>query len=171
MPAYIDTHAHYFDRKFATLDGGADALLSSPDFKAVIRAVINVGTSLESSRTAVEMAGKYPFIILGNPHESVRPAISGALAIENKSAIGILETFTAASAVVAADTAAKTALVELVEIRLAKGMCGKSYLIITGSVSSVTAAIERAKAGVEDGMLLDTSIIAGPDERLWESIL
>ena len=62
MPAYIDTHAHYFDRKFATLDGGADALLSSPDFKAVIRAVINVGTSLESSRTAVKMAGKYPFM-------------------------------------------------------------------------------------------------------------
>jgi microcompartment protein CcmL/EutN len=50
-------------------------------------------------------------------------------------------------------------------------MCGKSYVILTGSVSSVTAAIERAKAGVEDGIFLDSSVIAGPDERLWESIL
>ena len=109
--------------------------------------------------------------VLGNPHESVQPAISGALEVQNKAAIGILETFTAASAVVAADTAAKTALIELVEIRLAKGMCGKSYLILTGSVSSVTAAIEKAKAGVGGGMFLDCSVIAGPDQRLWDSIL
>ena len=109
--------------------------------------------------------------LLGNPHESVQPAICGALDVKNKGAIGIIETFTAASAVVAADTAAKTALVDLIEVRLAKGMCGKSYVILTGSVSSVTAAIERAKAGTEDGVFLDSSIIAGPDERLWESIL
>ena len=109
--------------------------------------------------------------ILGAPHETVQPAICGANPISSKGALGILETFTAASAVVAADTAAKTALIELIEIRLAKGMCGKSYIILTGSVSSVTAAIERAKEGVEDGLFLDSSIIAGPDERLWESIL
>lgn len=109
--------------------------------------------------------------ILGNPHQTVQPAICGALEIKNKGAIGILESFTAASAVVAADTAAKTALIDLVEIRLAKGMCGKSYVILTGSISAVTAAIERAKAGMEDGMFLDSSVIAGPDERLWESIL
>lgn len=62
MPAFIDTHTHYFDRKFSTLDGGADALLSSPDFRSVVRAVINVGTNLQNSRTAVDMAGKYPFM-------------------------------------------------------------------------------------------------------------
>ena len=74
MPTFIDTHAHYFDRKYATLaEGGdpssrevalvgADTLLSSPDFQAVTRAVINVGTNLENSRVAVEQAGKYPFM-------------------------------------------------------------------------------------------------------------
>lgn len=109
--------------------------------------------------------------ILGNPHDSIQPAICGALDVVNRGAIGILETFTASSAVVAADTAAKTALIELLEIRLAKGMCGKSYVILTGSVSAVTAAVERAKAGMEDGVFLDSSVIAGPDARLWESIL
>lgn len=132
---------------------------------------------ISSVKAAIEAAEAYNSamlidkFILGNPHESVSPAIMGALEIKNKSAIGIIETFTAASAVVAADTAAKTAEVELVEVRLAKGMCGKSYVILTGTVSAVTAATDRAKAGVEDGILLDTSVIAGPDEKLWESIL
>ena len=136
-----------------------------------------IAGELSSVKAAIEAAEAYNSamlvdkFVLGNPHESVQPAICGALEIKNKSAIGILETFTAASAVVAADTAAKTALVELIEVRLAKGMCGKSYVIMTGSVSAVTAAVERAKAGMEDGVFLDSSVIAGPDSRLWESIL
>ena len=74
MPTFIDTHAHYFDRKYATLaEGGdpssretalvgADTLLSSTDFQASVCGVINVGTNLENSRVAVEQAGKYPFM-------------------------------------------------------------------------------------------------------------
>lgn len=136
-----------------------------------------IAGEISSVKAAIDAAESYnptmliDKFVLGNPHESVQPAICGALEIKNRNAIGILETFSAASAVVAADTAAKTALVDLIEVRLAKGMCGKSYIILTGSVSSVTAAIERAKMGVQDGMFLDSSIIAGPDERLWESIL
>ena len=75
MPTFIDTHAHYFDRKYATLaEGGdpssreaalvgADTLLSSPEFLASVCGVINVGTNLENSRVAVEQAGKYPFMV------------------------------------------------------------------------------------------------------------
>ena len=75
MPAYIDTHAHYFDRKYATLSeggtdnptreaalAGADTLLTDPDFLSKVAAVINVGTNLQNSRTAVDMAGKYPYM-------------------------------------------------------------------------------------------------------------
>ena len=136
-----------------------------------------ISGEISAVKAAIEAAEAYNSamlidkFILGNPHDTVKGAICGCLDVENKAAIGIIETFTAASAVVAADTAAKTALVELVEVRLAKGMCGKSYVILTGSVSSVTASIERAKAGVEDGLFLDSSVIAGPDPRLWESIL
>ena len=173
--------------EFKTVASGitaTDVMLKTADVE-VIQAnpvcpgkyLATIAGELSSVRAAIDAAEAYnPAMLidkclLGNPHEDIQPAICGAIEVKNKSAIGILETFTAAAAVVAADTAAKTALVELVEIRLAKGMCGKSYIILTGSVSSVTAAIERAKAGVEDGMFLDSSIIAGPDERLWESIL
>ena len=63
MISYIDTHAHYFDRKFDSLEGGAPALLDSPDFRAAVRGVINVGTNLENSRTAVAQAARYPFMV------------------------------------------------------------------------------------------------------------
>ena len=110
--------------------------------------------------------------VLGNPHESIFSAIYGATAPEGVEALGVLESFSAATAIVAADAAAKTALVELIELRLARGMCGKSYLLLTGSVSAVTAAIERAESEASDrGMLLDSSVIPRPDKKLWQSIL
>ena len=173
--------------EFKTVASGitaTDLMLKTADVEVVQanpvcpgKYLATISGEISSVKAAIDAAEQFnptmliDKFVLGNPHESVQPAICGALEIKNKNAIGILETFTAASAVVAADTAAKTALVDLIEVRLAKGMCGKSYIILTGSVSSVTAAIERAKAGVEEGMFLDSSIIAGPDERLWESIL
>ena len=72
MPRYTDTHAHYFDRKFDPNPhnfndkfnkyGGADTLLTDSDFLSKVAAVINVGTNLQNSRTAVDMAGKYPYM-------------------------------------------------------------------------------------------------------------
>ena len=84
----------------------------------------------------------------------------------------MLETFDAADIISAADAAAKTSLVDLIELRVARGMCGKSYMLITGDVAAVSAAIDRAKQEVSaDGMLLDSSVIPNPDKRLWDSIL
>lgn len=110
--------------------------------------------------------------VLGNPHDDIFPAIYGATNVEKLSALGIFETYDAASCIVAADVAAKTAIVDLIEVRLAKGMCGKSYMLITGEVSAVSAAIEKAKASIEDkGMYLDSSVIAHPDRQMVKAIL
>ena len=76
------------------------------------------------------------------------------------------------SLLVFADFAAKTAEVQLIEIRIARGMCGKSYMFLTGDAAAVTASVERAKQSAADGgMLLDTSVIANPDEKTWRNIL
>ncbi|MEG2698678.1 MAG: BMC domain-containing protein, partial [Ruthenibacterium sp.] len=57
-------------------------------------------------------------------------------------------------------------------LRLAKGMCGKSYLMLTGEVAAVQAAIEKARASVGDkGTYLDSSVIAQPDPQICKSIL
>ena len=113
----------------------------------------------------------------GAPGDSLRVAAGrarGAGAAEggDVKALGVIETFNAAAAITAADAAAKTSLVSLIELRLARGMCGKSYVLLTGDVAAVTAAIERAETvASEDGMLLDSSVIPNPDKRLWDSIL
>lgn len=110
--------------------------------------------------------------VLGNPHEDIFPAIYGTTHVEHISSLGVLETFDASAIIVAADIAAKTADVELIELRLAKGMCGKSYLFLCGEVSAVSAAIESAKASVANsGMYLDSTVIAHPDEQICKSIL
>lgn len=110
--------------------------------------------------------------VLGNPDESIFPAIYGSSQIDGVNALGILETYDAASIIVAADIAAKTAIVKLIELRIAKGMCGKSYMLITGEIAACEAAIEKAKASVgEKGMFLDSSVIAHPDEQICRAIM
>lgn len=140
--------------------------------------IVIVSGDLSAVNAAVENAktlhGKHLInsFVLGNPHESIFPAIYGATSIEDVSALGIMETYDATSIIVAADEAAKTAIVDLIELRVARGMCGKSYLMLTGEVAAVEAAIERAKSVVaKDGMFLDSSVIAHPDAQIRDSIL
>ncbi|MCL2421219.1 MAG: BMC domain-containing protein [Defluviitaleaceae bacterium] len=110
--------------------------------------------------------------ILGNPHESLMPAFYGTTRVEKIQALGVLETFDAASAVMAADTAVKTAIVDLIEVRLAKGMCGKSFVTLTGEIAAVEAAIAKATTiAAESGMFLDSCVIANPDKKLERFLL
>ena len=51
--------------------------------------------------------------VLGNVHEGVFPAIYATVNIENPRALGVIETYSGASAIVAADAAAKTAPIRL----------------------------------------------------------
>lgn len=130
-----------------------------------------VKAAIEASKVKFEEKLIDTFV-LGNPHEAIFPAIYGTANVENPSALGILETFSAASIIVAADVAAKTSAVDLIELRIARGMCGKSYMTLTGEVAAVTAAIEKAKAELEPkGTFLDCSVIARPSEKLWKSIV
>ncbi len=63
MSTFTDTHAHYFDRRFADLEGGLDNLLNSHAFRSVTRAVINVGTCPRTNALAVEQAARYPWMV------------------------------------------------------------------------------------------------------------
>ena len=140
--------------------------------------IVLITGELSAVRASVDAAAKSmpdhltDSFVLGNPHEDIFTAIYGGAHVENPKALGVLETFSAPSIIVAADSAAKASEVQLIELRIARGMCGKSYMLLTGTVSSVTAAIEHAKRRVgDDGMLLDSSVIPNPDPSIWDSIL
>lgn len=147
-----------------TVCPGKYMVLISGDLSAV-RASVDAAIVLDAEQLIDSF-------VLGNPHESIFSALYGASDIESPNALGILETFSAAAAIVAADTAAKTALVELIELRLARGMCGKSYMLLTGEIAAVQAAIDKAKlAAGESGMFLDSAVIPRPDKKFWQNIL
>lgn len=54
----FETHAHYDDERF---DKDRDDIISSLPFKGINR-VINVGASIESTRTTLELAKRYDFV-------------------------------------------------------------------------------------------------------------
>ena len=56
--------------------------------------------------------------------------------------MGLVETFSAATAIKAADVAVKTARVEIFDLRVSRGMGGKGVVMLTSEVGDVTAAVE-----------------------------
>ena len=174
--------------EFKTVSAGvtaADAMVKAASVELMEAQVVCPGkyialvcgelSAVKSAVEAAELVCSEQFIdsfILGNPHESIFPAVCGVNEVGEIRALGILETFDAASIIVAADEAVKTAAVDLIEVRIAKGMCGKSYLYLTGEVAAVEAALQKAKSAVsERGMYLDSSVIAHPDAQICQSIL
>ena len=105
----------------------------------------------------------------GNIEKRVFDGLNGAASGKCTGALGIVETFSAASCILAADAALKAANVELCDIRIARGMGGKSYVSVTGTVGAVTAAVDAgAVKAMKDGLLVDRDVIASPHEDLWQ---
>ena len=73
-----------------------------------------------------------------------------------------------ASAILGADAACKRAPVQLIELRLARGLGGKAFFTLTGALADVEAAIEAAQDRVQQasGLLLRTEVIARPHGEL-----
>ena len=109
--------------------------------------------------------------VIGRIEEQVISALFGTHAAERKGSLGLLETYSAASAIKAADIAVKTARVEIYDLRVSRGMGGKGILMVTGDIGDVTAAIEAgADYAKENAMLSSYSVIAAPHEELWNQM-
>jgi microcompartment protein CcmL/EutN len=127
-----------------------------------------------SHRRGVEVAADTLLDQLFIPqlHEGVMPALRGTVPGRDEDALGVLETLTAASAIVAADVAVKAANVTLRDLRLANGIGGKGIVSLSGLVSDVQAAID---AGREDarrrGLLARAVVIPRLDAQLRGRIL
>ena len=110
--------------------------------------------------------------VIPNVHASIFAAITATTRIKRVDSLGIIETFSVASSIMAADAGVKAANVEIIEIRCATGLGGKSFLYLTGSVDSVEAAVE---AGIDvlagTGLVLSHVIIPSPTDEIARSIL
>ena len=132
--------------------------------------VANVKSSMEA---AAEKAGAYLIdsLLLANIDEQVFKAVNSTNKIGKIEALGIIETFSVASCIKASDAAVKAAFVELVEVRLSRGMGGKSFVALTGKVGDVKAAVEAGCTDArKEGMLAAFSVIPSPHEELHRFI-
>ncbi len=109
--------------------------------------------------------------VMGRIDEQVITALFGTQTTAKKGALGLIETFSAATSIKAADIAVKTARVEIFDLRVSRGMGGKGVVLITGEVGDVTAAVEAgANYAKTTGTLSSTSVIAAPHADLWNQL-
>lgn len=110
-------------------------------------------------------------LFLPQIHLDVIPAVAGTTEIKKFDAVGIIETFSIASCIVGADLAAKESAAKLVEIRLANGLGGKGYFVMTGKLADIEASIDVAKEHIKtEGLLAGCEIIPAPHPDLIEEI-
>jgi microcompartment protein CcmL/EutN len=108
-------------------------------------------------------------LVIPNVNPQVFKAINGTTSIESIDALGIFETFTIASGIIAADAAVKAASVDLLELRLSRGQGGKAFFTVTGDVGAVKASIEAAKDAISNhGSLVRSAVIPSPHSELME---
>ena len=109
--------------------------------------------------------------VMGRIDEQVIKALFGTQAGEQRGSLGLVETFSAASAIKAADIAVKTARVEIYDLRVSRGMGGKGVVMITGDVGDVTAAVEAGASYAKGASTLSSyTVIAAPHEELWKQM-
>lgn len=110
-------------------------------------------------------------IVIPNVNGQVIEAMSASSQIGTSGALGIMETYSLASAVICADAAVKAANVSLIEVRLGRGLGGKSFVIMTGDVAAVTAATQAAQS-LEDvqGMVASTVVIPSPHPDILQAV-
>ena len=137
--------------------------------------IIIIRGSISAVRAALDRAeifsGDYVVdtFLLGNPDDQVFDALVNRYPYQETNAMGIVETWTAAAALVAADQGVKAAQSNVVKIGLAQHLGGKGYVIFVGEVAAMQASIEAAIRDNRVGSkLVDTTVIPAPSKQLWD---
>lgn len=164
-----------------------DAMLKAADVSLVLGRTIcsgkfinvvtgNVAGVRASVAAGLEAApdGVIDHMVIPNVHKAVFAALgqSVQLTVEKPGAIGIIETYSAASALEAADAAAKSAAVSLFRIHLAMALGGKGFVMMSGTVADCRSGVENGAALVrEKGLLVSAVVIPGPSKELFSEYI
>jgi len=138
---------------------------------AVAGDVAAVSASVEAGKGLAPHAVADWFLI-PNIHREVLAALAGTGPPVKREALGIIETFSAASIIMAADAAVKAAEVRVMDLRIALGLGGKGYALFCGDVAAVQAAVDAGAQRVsESGLLVGKVVIPRPAESFFEQLL
>ncbi len=153
-----------------------DLLLSrsicSGKYMTMVRGDVAAVTSSVEAGREVSRGFVIDTFVIPNLHDDIFPAIYGSNTVGDLESLGILESFSVASLIEAADAAAKTAEVRLLEIRLAMALGGKAFVTMTGSVSAVQAAVDAGSRVLgAKGLLVNRVVIPAPRKELLTEIV
>ena len=131
---------------------------------AAVRSSVEAGKEVAESLLIDSM-------VIPNVDAQVAPAIAACTMVDHLAALGIMETYSLCAAVQAADAAAKAAEVELLEVRLGRGLGGKSFILLTGEVAAVKSSIQAAEALEETkGLMAKSAVIPSPHPDMLKAI-
>ena len=158
----------------------ADAVMKAANVELVVnrticpgKYMVLIGGDVQSVNASVEAGvrvGAHTVVdhfVIPNIHPEVFPAINGVAHLPSLKALGVIEGFSVASVIEAADAAIKAANVKFVTIHLAMAIGGKGFVSLTGDVSAVTAAVEAGAAIIaQKGLLVESVVIASPTKGI-----
>jgi microcompartment protein CcmL/EutN len=155
--------------------GNVELISSSPlcPGKYVTLISGDVGAVKSSIKDGEHVGGIYLLEshVIPNIHEAVFPALLGVGEAEDIKALGVIETINAISSIVVGDAAVKAANIKLLEIRLARGLGGKGFVVLTGEVASVKQAVKAAQAELSDyGTITSFTVIPSPHKDIKKVI-
>lgn len=133
----------------------------------------DVAAVQDSVAIGEKMAEEYfvDSIVIPNVSPAVFPAITGATMPDRIQALGIMESFSLASMIIAADAILKSADLQPLELRLGNGLGGKAFFTFTGDVAAVQTGVDAGKAIAEEkGLLVNAEVIPSPSDRLIPSL-
>lgn len=158
--------------KAAQVDLMASATVCPGKYMTFVSGDVGAVNSAVTAGRGVGAETIMDWFILPNVHPTVFPALHGTTGAPRGKAVGIIETFTGPAAIVAGDAAVKAADIQLLEIRLARGLGGKAIVVINGDVGAVKAGLASAVQAIsETGVLVDEVLIPSAHPDLLETLI
>ena len=116
-----------------------------------------------SAKRGAELAGPdlVDQLVIPQIHDQIVPMLKrkGGRINGQLDAVGVIETNTVASAIAAADAALKQASVDLIDIRIANGLGGKSFFVVTGEVSDVRSSVAAGAGSAQASAMLAREVV------------
>ncbi|WP_329887029.1 BMC domain-containing protein [Pseudoramibacter sp. HA2172] len=139
--------------------------------KYIVLIAGEVGEVEASMKVGEQLAAAYTVntLLIPNIHEQLVPALMGTTRVIKTEALGVLEFYSIASAITAADTAAKAAQIQLIEVRIGYAIGGKGFVTLTGDVGAVKAAVAAAES--DRDLLVETTVIPRPAMPLTDALM
>ena len=129
--------------------------------------VDSVAQSIEAG-TKIGAANIVGNLVIPRVSDQVIKAINKTEVPDEMNAVGVMEYYSCSGSIIAADAAD----VQLMDIRLATGIAGKSFVVLTGDTAACEAAVEAGLAAAkEEALLINKVVIPRPRKEVFESLI